>query len=316
MIEQTPMSLDSRDLLIIHALVQGGTLEAASRLLSRDVSSVFRAIKRIEKRYGLVLFNRSRDGYAPLPVAESLAQHGARIHDAISAGNECLQADDDALRGSLKITSTDFLVQYFLLPCMNKFCAQHPNVSVEFDSRNEPAQLWERDIDLALRPTNQPPSAMIGHRLGHLNYCVAGTSAGGGFGNGIGEGGEGFESERQRPWLVPSGAISRHWSRRWVEANKPSDAACLGFDSMAALVNAVRGGCGIGVLPLLDNVMKGTTVLPQYLITETTQLWLLYHPNNTRNQMVRAFVEIVIDHARRHLAEIAVDVPVPAIADP
>ncbi|CAA0100812.1 HTH-type transcriptional regulator CynR [BD1-7 clade bacterium] len=312
MIEQTPISLDSRDLLIIHALVQGGTLEAASRLLSRDVSSVFRAIKRIEKRYGLVLFNRSREGYSPLPVAQSLAQHGARIHDAISAGNQCLQTDDEALRGSLKITSTDFLVQYFLLPCINKFCAQHPNVSVEFDSRNESAQLWERDIDLALRPTNQPPSAMIGHRLGHLNYCVAGTSAGGGFGKDVNES---VGAETQRPWLVPSGAISRHWSRRWVEDNKPSDAVCLGFDSMAALVNAVRSGCGIGVLPLLDNVVKGTTVLPQYLITETTQLWLLYHPNNTRNPMVRAFVEVVIDYAHRHLAEVVVDVPVPAIAD-
>ena len=283
---QTHSPLESRDLLVIYALVKGGTLEAAARLLQRDVSSVFRAIKRIEKQQGQTLFNRSNTGYAPLAITQVLAERGEQIHEAIAASNHLLRNTDICLRGRLKITSTDLLIQHFLLPCVSAFCAQHRQVSIEFDSRNDAAQLWERDIDLALRPTNQPPETMIGHHLATLNYAVVGCSQ------------TADAPEKRRTWLVPAGAIRRHWSRLWIDNHKRADDQCLGFDSMAALVNALHAGFGLAVVPTLANITQGTQGYPQYAPNETTQLWLLYHPNNASNPLLKAFLQHCFTHAQ------------------
>ncbi|MRI35176.1 hypothetical protein EOPP23_19600 [Endozoicomonas sp. OPT23] len=275
---QMPIELESRDLLVIHAMVEAGTLEAAGRLLGRDVSSVFRSIKRIEKQQGIVLFNRSQNGYSALPVTRMLAQQGAHILEAIGIANQILRNNEQTLRGQLTITSTDLLVQYLLLPCSEVFSAEYPEVSLSFDTRNDEAQLWERNIDLALRPTNQPPNAMIGHYLAELQYAVVSAKH--------------YKSSGDRQkWLIPGGAINRHWSRQWVENHKQKNDTCTAFDSMAALVNALQGGYGVGVVPRLDTVVRGMDIHDSYTVSDTTQLWLLYHPDNKGNPVLKAFIQ-------------------------
>ena len=110
------MKLSSDDLLVILALCRQRTLERAGRFLERDISSVFRAINRIEAKANVPLFERSKSGFHPLPAAEELAEKGREISEALSplttlysrqppwsAGLEDL--DDDAEASSASVGS-------------------------------------------------------------------------------------------------------------------------------------------------------------------------------------------------------------------
>ena len=57
--------IDYPDLSLILALVRGGSLARAAALLRVDVSTVFRAVRRLEAALGQTLFEKSRAGYLP-----------------------------------------------------------------------------------------------------------------------------------------------------------------------------------------------------------------------------------------------------------
>jgi len=63
LIAATHYQIDYADLSLILALVRGGSLARAAALLRVDVSTVFRAVRRLEAALGQTLFEKSRAGY-------------------------------------------------------------------------------------------------------------------------------------------------------------------------------------------------------------------------------------------------------------
>ena len=81
----THYQIDYPDLSLILALVRGGTLARAAALLRVDVSTVFRAVRRLEGALGQTLFEKSRTGYLPNSLARDLAQQAERAEQALEA---------------------------------------------------------------------------------------------------------------------------------------------------------------------------------------------------------------------------------------
>lgn len=61
----THYSLEYPDLSLILALVRGGTLARAAALLRVDVSTVFRAVRRLEAALGQTLFEKAVPATCP-----------------------------------------------------------------------------------------------------------------------------------------------------------------------------------------------------------------------------------------------------------
>ena len=73
--------IDHTDLSLVLALVRGRSLARAAELLQVDVSTVFRAVRRLEAALGVALFEKSRRGYEPSETARALAeQAGLPLH--------------------------------------------------------------------------------------------------------------------------------------------------------------------------------------------------------------------------------------------
>lgn len=81
----THYRLDYPDLSLILALVRGGSLARAAALLKVDVSTVFRAVRRLEAALGQQLFDKSRAGYLPTGLARTLAEQAERAEQALDA---------------------------------------------------------------------------------------------------------------------------------------------------------------------------------------------------------------------------------------
>ena len=65
MIASTQYQIGPAELQTVLALVRAPTLAGAGERLKQDSSTVFRAVRRIERGLGQSLFMRSRTGYQP-----------------------------------------------------------------------------------------------------------------------------------------------------------------------------------------------------------------------------------------------------------
>lgn len=168
----THYRIDYPDLSLILALVRGGTLARAAALLRVDVSTVFRAVRRLEAALGQTLFEKSRAGYLPTGLASHLAQQAERAEQALEAARVGVEQGGEVISGTVRLTCTDSVLQGLLLPALAQFMPDYPALTLELSTSNDFANLSRRDADIALRLTRTPPckrapdlalhSAMIG----------------------------------------------------------------------------------------------------------------------------------------------------------
>jgi DNA-binding transcriptional LysR family regulator len=284
---QMPMNLDSKDLIFIFAINKMKTLDATATFLKKDSSSVFRAIQRIEKSVGKPLFTRSRQGYTPTLTAQLLGEKGELIYQSLTTANDLLFNQHQSFEDVLKITTTDYLLHHSVLPIVQQFSLQHTHVKFEFNIGNSNDKLWERNNDIAIRPTNNPPEQMIGHQLSVLEYAVYGDP---GY----------LENIKARTdrlkWLIFNAKPCKHFNKRWFENTIGSESPTAQFDSMLDLFHAIQAGYGIGLLPCLVTATKKLERYEGFSIQETVPIWMLYHSSSKKRASVESFVQYVLDN--------------------
>lgn len=279
------MKLTSDDLMVVLALCRERTLERAGLFLDRDVSSVFRAIKRIEAKVGAPLFSRSKTGFEPFPAAAELAERGREISESLSHADQICSGLEEHLSGRLRITTTDVLLEHFILPNLAQFRREAPQIEIEFSTSNQFAKLWERGFDLAVRPSANPPDQLLGQFLTRLGYVAVG-----------GPGYMTADPNRQPgdlDWLIPGSGLAQHLIRKWFARNDVPNASVTSFDSMNLMIKAVREDLGVSLLPDLPALTEGLVKIEGLEVAETSEIWCLYHPSNRGNPLIQAFVKFM-----------------------
>lgn len=102
----------------------------ASRLLFISQSAVSQSIKTLEKKLSHSLFIRSTKKVILTPEGETLLQHVAPALRMLSEGEELL-ANENALRGQLRIGASDTICRYFLIDYLQRFHAEYPDVRIK-----------------------------------------------------------------------------------------------------------------------------------------------------------------------------------------
>lgn len=164
--------LDHADLALVLALVRGGSLARAAELLRVDVSTVFRAIRRLEKNLGKALFDKSRSGYLANQTACRLAQQAELAEQALEAARIGLELEREVLSGTVRLTCSDAVLHGLLLPALARFMPGYPALQLELATSNDFANLSRRDADIALRMTRTPPEHLVGRNLGEVRYVL------------------------------------------------------------------------------------------------------------------------------------------------
>src|SRR5262245_18918751 len=149
--------LDYADLSLVLALVRGGSLAGATDLLSVDVSTVFRSVRRLEKALGMQLFEKSRAGYLPSGAAQQLAVQAEQAEKALEAARVGLEQGSEVLSGTVRLTCSDSVLHGVLLPALARFMPRYPALNLDLTTSNTYANLSRRDADIALRLTSAPP---------------------------------------------------------------------------------------------------------------------------------------------------------------
>jgi DNA-binding transcriptional LysR family regulator len=285
----TPSDLSPRDLELVLALVRGHTLQEAGRRLSLDTSSVYRAVKKLEQRLGLPLFDRGRQGMVPGELALALAQRAEAIEAQLESARELLQDDSVALSGSLRVSCNDIGLHGLLLPLIGPFVRAHPQLQIELLATNQLARLDRREADIALRGTSAPPEHLVGVKLGVMRSALWASQA---YLDTLPTG----TDIAAMVWATPDADVNLpdYPSRRWRQACYPDLVPRLRCDGMLAVARAVQAGVAVGVAPyLLMAGQPGLVDLTGHLPEVDVDLWLLTHPDMRHLRRVKAFFDFV-----------------------
>lgn len=268
----THYQLDYPDLALILALVRGGSLARASALLKVDVSTVFRAVRRLEAALGQQLFDKSRAGYLPTSLAQALAQQAERAEQALEAARVGVEQGGEVISGTVRLTCTDSVLQGLLLPALARFMPAYPALAVELCTSNDFANLSRRDADIALRLTRTPPEHLVGRRLGAVSYRVCASDA---YLKTLAS----VDLERLT-WIAPDDFLPDHPTVAWRRQQWPGVRPAYRCNSMLSVSELARAGLGVVVLPdFLLGEGSGLQPLSEALSGCDTALWLLTRPD-------------------------------------
>ena len=103
----------------------------ASRQLFISQSAVSQSIKVLEKKLGKPLFLRSTKKVQLTPEGELLLRHVEPAMNLIMRGESQLLDMDQANSGQLRIGASDTICRYFLIPYLNRYHREHPNIHIK-----------------------------------------------------------------------------------------------------------------------------------------------------------------------------------------
>ena len=264
--------LDYPDLSLILALVRGGTLARAARLLQVDVSTVFRSVRRLEAALGQPLFEKSRSGYLPTSLAQALAEQAERAEQALEAARVGVEQGGEVISGTVRLTCSDSVLQALLLPALARFMPAYPALTLELSTSNDFANLSRRDADIALRLTRTPPEHLVGRKLGNVAYRVCASATYLRSAN--------TDDLASMIWIAPDDFLPDHPTVAWRRQHLPGVVPAYRCNSMLSVTELVRAGLGVAALPdFLIDEHQGLMPLGKPLEGYDTALWLLTRPD-------------------------------------
>jgi DNA-binding transcriptional LysR family regulator len=270
----TQYRLSAQDLEVLLAMVRTGTLAAAGERLGADASTVFRALKRVERGLGQSLFKRSRAGYLGTELALALAERAEQVEAALESARTAAHARPDQVAGTVRITTTDTILHGLVAPALKALRAQQPSLAYELHTGNELASLTRRDADIALRATKRPPQHLVGRHVGPIRVALYAAKAG------PVRRFEEVEAGRAE-WIGPDDALPEHPSVLWRKRHFPKVAPRYSVGSIMTVMELVALGLGVGILPLfLAQPRKDLRQMTPALDDAQTDLWLLTHPES------------------------------------
>jgi DNA-binding transcriptional LysR family regulator len=153
-----------RDLHVLFAVVQFGSMARAAANLGMSQPAVSETIADLEHTVGVRLLDRSRRGVAPTIYADTLLQRGRAAFDELRQGIKEIEFLADPAAGEVRIGCTDSIAESILPKVIERFRAQYPQVVLHVDLVPAPTvgpapdlpDLRERRHDLVLARVTSP----------------------------------------------------------------------------------------------------------------------------------------------------------------
>lgn len=164
-------------LTLFTAVVDAGSLTAAAKRLDRTKSAVSRQLAALEAHLGARLLHRSTRRMALTEAGREFYERAQRILADLQEAELALADDQTALRGRLRMAAPlSFGVQH-LLPAVDEFLQQHPELVLDLDLDDRRINLLEEGFDLALRIGALDDSSLVARPLVpvRLQLCASPT---------------------------------------------------------------------------------------------------------------------------------------------
>lgn len=279
--------LEVRDLMLVYAVANAGTVAKAATDLGVHQATVFRRLDALERDLGVRLFERARGGYALTRAGDRVRALAERMRADLYAVEHELRGQDRRPQGMVRVTTTDTLVMSLLTPMFAKFRAHHPGIELQVNASNQFLTLTEREADVAIRPTREVPENLVGRAISGVAMAVYAAK----------------DYLRRAPerqdlsvhtWIGTDESLAQVVAARWLRVNYPRAAVAYRINTLLGMWQAARSGLGLAVLPcyLADGDPELLRVRPP-LPELANKLWLLTHPDARKTARIATFLRFI-----------------------
>jgi len=277
-------------------VVRSGSVTAAAISLGVNQTTVSRRINALETHLGKSLFVRSGKKWLITTVGEHLITAAESMAEEANSIERQVVADSQELTGLLRITVADVCTQHLVLPALKSFAQQYPDVQLEIIATSSELNLSNREADVALRTTDEPPSNLVGKRIARLAYAVYGTR-------------EILEQIQQDPLAVDVSCITwigdGHTRPPWIEKSFPDTRSIYRTSELHLMLQMARQGMGIAQMPCVfsdsDPLLHR---IPAQFVESGWGLWVLSHVDLRTTARVRIFRDFLVDELMKQKAQI------------
>lgn len=170
------MSRDLNDTLIFVKVVEQGSFIAAARTLRLPKTTVSRKVQELETRLGAQLLHRTTRKLGLTEAGNIYFEHCQRIARELAEAESAVGQLQGGPRGWLRVTAPYSFGIERIAPLLGEFHARHPEVRVEMLLTNEPLDIIDKEIDIALRVGQLPDSNLVARKLATLRTQIFGSA--------------------------------------------------------------------------------------------------------------------------------------------
>ncbi|MEA1942286.1 MAG: LysR substrate-binding domain-containing protein [Pseudomonadota bacterium] len=150
----------------VHVMEKRGFAPAA-RALGVPKSRLSRHIRQLEDRIGARLIQRTSRQFIVTDAGEAFYRHARAALDEVDAAEAAVRRTVNRLSGQVRLSCSVGIAQFALRETISRFLSENPGVDVIQHVSNQPVDLVEAGIDLAVRghAGPLPDSSLIQSRL-------------------------------------------------------------------------------------------------------------------------------------------------------
>lgn len=274
-------------------VVRLGTFEAAARELHVTPGAVSQQIKRLEDGLGVSLFHRYGNRSEPTDAARQIA---LTLSDVFEQIEQALEAGTGASgSASVKIKLYQTWANRWLIPRLDAFSQQYPDISVEFETGVESVDAGWADLDMALsmRPEESPDYTRVPLFTPHLlAVCTPAIAER-----------LGPEVDLSRTARIASRNRMEDWPNWMAAAGLSADdkKPLMVFSNSTLVYEAALAGNGVAIAQLelvLQDLADGRLVRPAPTIIDAASPIVLLRPvSRVRRSAARLFHDWLVAEA-------------------
>ena len=159
------------------AVVEAGSLSAASRRLNTPLATVSRKISELESRLRTKLFDRTTHKVVLTGAGSSYVDACKRILAEVSEAERVASGEYVAPTGELTVTAPVGIGRIYLIPILADFFKAYPEIDASLIMTNRVLNLQQEQIDVGVRLGALPDSSIIAIRVGTVRRVVCASPA-------------------------------------------------------------------------------------------------------------------------------------------
>ena len=167
----------STELQLVVELARAGGMSAAARELDVTPAAVSKRLAQIEARLGVRLFNRSTRRLSLTAEGEVYLESARRILGEIEDLDELIASRQASPRGLLKVNAPLGFGRSYIAPAIAEFAAKYPEVSLQLQLTDSPADFVQDAFDVAVRFGDLPDTRLIARKIAPNRRLVCASPA-------------------------------------------------------------------------------------------------------------------------------------------
>jgi LysR family transcriptional regulator for bpeEF and oprC len=128
-----------------------GSFTRAADELAISRAMVSTHVRRLERRFGVKLLNRTTRKVAVTPAGADYLGHCRRVFAELAEAQETLRRGREQPTGRLRVDVPGSFGRHILLPALPEFLARYPGIEVELRFNERVVDLVKERVDLAVR---------------------------------------------------------------------------------------------------------------------------------------------------------------------